>query len=104
MGIVRKDGAPEHECDIVMELCSKGDLRSFLKKPDNEISWRRRITMAIDIAKYVPVIIALRSPHVLKTILHAPQSNGISALQKDRFQRPQVQKLFTRFPLSRESV
>jgi serine/threonine protein kinase len=36
--------------ELVLEYCPKGDLRQHLKDPDNEISWRKRVGMALDIA------------------------------------------------------
>jgi LIM domain kinase 1 len=37
--------------EIVLEYCPKGDLRQYLKDVDLEISWRKRISMALDIAR-----------------------------------------------------
>lgn len=37
--------------ELVLEFCPKGDLRQFLKDADSEISWKKRISMALDIAR-----------------------------------------------------
>lgn len=37
--------------ELVLEYCPKGDLRQYLKQEDLEISWKRRIGMALDIAR-----------------------------------------------------
>lgn len=37
--------------ELVLEYCPKGDLRQFLKDGDTEISWKKRIAMALDIAR-----------------------------------------------------
>lgn len=37
--------------EIVLEYCPRGDLRQYLKDTENDISWRRRVQMALDIAR-----------------------------------------------------
>lgn len=37
--------------ELVLEYCPKGDLRQYLKDENLEISWKRRISMALDIAR-----------------------------------------------------
>ena len=37
--------------ELVLEYCPKGDLRQFLKDSEVEISWKKRISVALDIAR-----------------------------------------------------
>lgn len=45
------DGPAHTPTEIVLEYCSRGDLRNFLKQPNTVISWKTRMTMAMDIAR-----------------------------------------------------
>lgn len=47
----RKGERRNEATEIVLEYCSKGDLRNYLKDMECEISWRRRVAMALDIAR-----------------------------------------------------
>jgi serine/threonine protein kinase len=43
-------GQPNEEAWLVMELLSKGDLRSYLTNPKNDVGWAHKVQMAYDIA------------------------------------------------------